>query len=240
MNNEISNYTLLFLVIIGIIIIIFVYDFLYRTLYYKNYLLECDPNNKFCGLEIIKLSIPNEYITKLKELSIKEGTRVEIPGKHQKNISYEILIKELPDLEKYYHKCSKIVSKYIGTKVKPLHRNMKTRMSLVVYEKEGDYIDWHFDTNHYDGRFFTLLIPITSEATCGNYQYRNKNEEDVDVEIEKDQAILFEGDKVFHRGKKLCDKQRRIILSITFVTSNNLNYWNYIMLKMKEFGIFGK
>ena len=37
---------------------------------------------------------------------------------------------------------------------------------------------------------------------------------------------LFEGDKVFHAGKQLCANQFRAILSMTFVTSNEMNILN--------------
>jgi hypothetical protein len=113
-------------------------------------------------------------------------------------------------------------------------------MCLVVYEKEGDYIDWHFDTNHFKGRYFTLLVPVTLEETCGNYVYKNKDGKNVDVKIKENQAILFEGDKVFHAGKQLCANQFRAILSMTFVTTNDMDPWNYAMNSMKEFGVFGK
>ena len=51
--------------------------------------------------------------------------------------------------------------------------------------------------------------------------------------------ILFEGDKVFHRGKMLCKEQFRVILSLIYVTSDYMNPWIYAMHKIKEFGIYG-
>jgi hypothetical protein len=119
-------------------------------------------------------------------------------------------------------------------------KDIKTRICLVVYEKEGDYIDWHFDTNHYNGRFFTLLIPVSTESTCGNYVYKDHTEVEQILEVEKSQAIFFEGDKVFHRGKELCANQRRVILSLTFVTDYSMNVWNYCLHKVKELGVLGK
>ena len=237
-NNSI--YFNIFIIFIGLIISSFIFDFLYRTLYYKNHLTDCSKNDSFCGIQIINVSLPDNFVKQLNEVSINKGKRIEIPKKHQKNISSSILINEIPDLENFYKDCASIVSNYIGEEVIPVSPEVQTRMCLVVYEKEGDYIDWHFDTNHYNGRFFTLLVPVTLEPTCGNYQYKNNNGEDKDVEISKGQAILFEGDKVFHRGKELCKDQRRVIMSLTYVTNNTMNLWNYSMYKIKEFGVFGK
>jgi hypothetical protein len=233
-------YLISFTVLILTIVSLFIFDFLYRTLHYKNHLTNCSTTDKFCGLQVINLSFPEKHVSKMLEVSELHGKRIEIPKKHQKNISSKLLTSQIPEINDYYEECSLVLSKYIGTDVKPLPNNIQNRMSLVVYEKEGDYIDWHFDTNHYEGRFFTLLVPITLEPTCGNYQYKNHEEKDTDVEVNKGQAILFEGDKVYHRGKMLCKDQYRVVLSMTFVTNQNMNMWNYTMHKIKEFGIYGQ
>jgi hypothetical protein len=235
-NIVLIGFAVLVLTVIGL----FIFDFLYRTLKYENHLKDCPKSDKFCGLQIINLSLPEKYVSKMLEISEIHGKRIEIPRKHQKNISSKILNSEMPEINDYYSECSLVISKYIGADVKPLPNDTQNRMSLVVYEKEGDYIDWHFDTNHYEGRFFTLLVPITLEPTCGNYQYKDHTEKDTDVEINKGQAILFEGDKVYHRGKMLCKDQHRVILSMTFVTSGKMNTWNYTMNKIKEYGIYGQ
>jgi hypothetical protein len=196
--------------------------------------------NQFCHIKKINVSIPDDYIEPLLDISYKYGKRIEIPQKRQKAISMKHLKSAFPNIVTWYESLCPIISKVVGEEVTTTPLSEPNSLCLIVYDQEGDYIDWHFDTNHYDGRYFTFLLPVTFEQTCGNYQYKNANEKIETLSLTKGDALLFEGDKVFHRGKKLCDKQRRIILSITFVTSNHLNYWNYIMLKMKEFGIFGK
>jgi len=228
------------IIIIVVLALALTFDFLYRTLFYKNHLAACASNDSFCGIQIINLTIPPEFIDTMLELSVSEGTRIEIPKKHQKNISSTILEQNIPELEAWYESIPAVLYNYIDTKLVVVPSDIKTRMCLVVYEQEGDYIDWHFDTNHYDGRFFTLLVPITTEETCGSYQYKDETATVQTVELNKGQAIFFEGDKVFHRGKELCADQRRVILSMTFVTNTHMNYWNHIMHKVKELGVFGK
>jgi hypothetical protein len=234
------NYWLIPIILIVILILVFIIDLLYRTLFYKNYLKTCVDKDSFCGIQVINISLPDEYRSKLLKLSETNGIRIEIPKKHQKNISYNELKKEVPEIDDWYESLSSVLSPYIDETLKVVPKDIKTRICLVVYEKEGDYIDWHFDTNHYNGRFFTLLIPISTEATCGNYVYKDHNEKEEIIEIEKSQAIFFEGDKVYHRGKELCANQRRVILSLTFVTDDSMNVWNYCLHKVKELGVFGK
>jgi hypothetical protein len=234
------NYWLIPIILIVILILVFIIDLLYRTLFYKNYLKTCVDKDSFCGIQVINISLPDEYRSKLLKLSETNGIRIEIPKKHQKNISYNELKKEVPDIDDWYESLSSVLSPYIDETLKVVPKDIKTRICLVVYEKEGDYIDWHFDTNHYNGRFFTLLIPISTEATCGNYVYKDHNEKEEIIEVEKSQAIFFEGDKVYHRGKELCANQRRVILSLTFVTDDSMNVWNYCLHKVKELGVLGK
>jgi hypothetical protein len=234
------NYWIIPIVLIVILIVAFAIDFLYRTLFYQNHLKTCVDKDSFCGIQVINISLPENYRSKLLEISETKGVRIEIPKKHQKNISYVELKKEVPDIDDWYESLSSVLSPYIDDTLKVVPKDIKTRICLVVYEKEGDYIDWHFDTNHYNGRFFTLLIPVSTESTCGNYVYKDHTEVEQILEVEKSQAIFFEGDKVFHRGKELCANQRRVILSLTFVTDDSMNVWNYCLHKVKELGVLGK
>jgi hypothetical protein len=201
-------------------------------------LKECN-HNTFCGIKVIDLFLPHEYRYKLLDLAKHKGVRIEIPKKKQKNISYNEISKEIYGIESWYTSISYTISSAIGEKVFTLDKTHKNRLSLIVYDKEGDYIDWHFDTNHFKGRYFTLIVPVTLEHTCGNFVYKDKDTNDIDLQINENQAILFEGDKVFHAAKKLCNNQIRILLSMTFITNNKMNTWNYLMNSMKQFGTFG-
>jgi len=233
--------------------------FYYRTLNYVNHFkdsnLLLDDNNtenntennsiekynqKFMHIKKINLSIPNDFRQKLLDISVNNGIRIEIPQKRQKCISLKYLQRLLPEIVDWYKKLPPIISKIIGTKVKITPLTEPNSLCLVVYEKEGDFIDWHFDTNHYNGRFFTLLLPVSTIPTCGNYQYRNSKEATQTVVLEENEALLFEGDKIYHKAKKLCANQRRVILSCTFTTSQKIPTIEYIFQTIKNLGIFGE
>jgi hypothetical protein len=214
--------------------------FVFRTTYYVNYLTECDTNTKFCYIKKIKLSIPNEFLGPLDEIAQKEGTRVEIYKKRQKAVSIQKLQANLPEIVEWYKGLTRQISDAIGETVKVTPLNQPNSLSLVVYEKEGDFIDWHFDTNHYNGRYFTLLLPVTTAPTCGNYQYRNAAGETETLYLQQGEAILFEGDRVFHKGKELCKNQRRVVLSCTFTSSHTITPPEAILNFIKNWGIFGE
>jgi hypothetical protein len=216
--------------------------FVYRTTYYVNYLDNCpkDNSNTFCYIKVFDLPLPKEFIAPLLLISKEEGKRIEIIKKRQKAIPLAKINERFPEVIEWYKHLPVEISKVIGTQVLITPISQPNSLSLVVYEKEGDFIDWHFDTNHYNGRFFTLLIPVSTEPTCGNYQYKDANQDIQTIELKAGQAILFEGDKVFHRGKELCKNQRRVILSLTFVTSQDIPPYETALNVVKNWGIFGQ
>jgi hypothetical protein len=197
-------------------------------------------SDNFCYIKKIPLSIPKEYIAPLLLISQEEGKRIEIIKKRQKSISIKRLEARLPEIVEWYKTLPSVISEVVGTAVQITPIDQPNSLSLVVYEKEGDFIDWHFDTNHYSGRYFTLLIPVTFEPTCGNYQYKDADEEVQTVELKVGEAVLFEGDRVFHRGKELCRDQRRVILSCTFTTSQYIPPSEIAINTVKNLGVFGE
>jgi hypothetical protein len=212
-------------------------------MYYINYLKDIDPqSNKFNYIKKFKLSVPDDYIDPLLEISMTQGNRIEIPSKRQKCISLKRLQESFPQIIEWYKSLPPIISKVLGTKVITTPLIESNSLCLVVYEKAGDFIDWHFDTNHYNGRFFTLLLPISSKQTCGNYQYRNSKGVTQTVKLSKsnEDALIFEGEKVYHKAKKLCANERRVILSCTFTTSQEIPTIEIIFQKIKNLGIFGE
>ena len=214
---------------------------MYRTTYYYNHMKNCPKNsNDFCYIKKIPLSIPKEYIAPLLLISQEEGKRIEIVKKRQKAISIKRLEQRLPEILEWYKTLPAYVSKLIGIPLQITPIGQPNSLSLVVYEKEGDFIDWHFDTNHYNGRYFTLLVPVTFEPTCGNYQYKDAEEQVQTVELAAGEAVIFEGDRVFHRGKELCRDQRRVILSCTFTTSQDIPPSEIAINTVKNWGVFGE
>jgi hypothetical protein len=216
--------------------------FYYRTIIYKNYLKSdlLHSESKFHYIKVINLSVPDKLLAPLMDISENQGIRIEIPKKRQKCISIKRLQESLPEIVEFYKSLPSVISDVIGAKVSITPLTESNSLCLVVYEKEGDYIDWHFDTNHYNGRYFTLLLPVSTVHTCGNYQFRNSKEKTQSVKLDMGQALLFEGDKVYHRAKKLCANQRRVILSCTFTTSQEIPPIEIIFQKIKNIGIFGE
>jgi hypothetical protein len=231
-----------FIIILLFLAILFVWlsDFITKTVVYKNYLKKCKKQNTdFCGIKKISLAIPQSFLPNLQEISRIKGKRMEVPMKKQKGVSCEILQRDFPSIVHWYLGIAEQVSKELGFTVYPTPLTESNSVSLVVYEKEGDSIKWHFDTNLYEGRYFTLLLPVTFEKTCGSYEYKDADGKDKTVTIQSGEALLFEGDQVFHQGRPICENERRVLLSCTFVTSQKISLTNSFLQKFKNWALYG-
>jgi hypothetical protein len=115
---------------------------------------------------------------------------------------------------------------------------MPTSCAIIIYEKENDWINYHYDYNYYNGRFFTVLIPITTNLTCTKFEFKVNNQlKKIDL---VNNSIIFEGNYLWHSGSKLCKDQYRAILSCQFVTDNTMNLINRFRIKLKDYAFIGK
>lgn len=205
--------------------------------YYYNKISHCnnDKNftNKFCAIKVFDYTFPEN----LRELLINKSDnaiRVNIQSwKYGKTLSTKNMPNEILDFYFYF---SNIISNLIGEKVYTTPLNLPTTCCLLVYDRPGDYINWHFDVNYFDGRFFTVLIPITLRDSCTNFRYKNYNSKDIDINLNSlNKSIVFEGENLFHMATKLCSYDSpRMVLSLHYTTNPNINKVNKFFMSIKD------
>jgi len=164
-----------------------------------------------------------------------------LPNKKGITISTTNIIKYAPNLINFYQND---LCQFVSTKLKlnlfPTDLHLPTSCALLIYENEGDWINWHYDYNYYDGRFFTLLIPITNHLTCTEFQFKNDDNQIKSINLSNNNSICFEGNYLYHRASKLCKNEKRVVLSCQYVTNNNINLLNSMRLKIKDVAYIGK
>ncbi len=179
---------------------------------------------------LIKIS-ENDYNSK----------RVNISGwKAGKTVETKTILKLDPSVIDWYCNFANDMSTLLNieTPLQPTSFDMPTSCALLIYNDEGDFINWHFDQNHFNGRFFTVLIPITSELTNTEYLYRDANGDTKQIN-QQGGSIIFEGEKVFHMASKLGKNQRRVVLSLQYVTDDSINILNSFLMKIKDIAYTG-
>lgn len=200
------------------------------------------PVEKFCGLKIIDLAVPDDLKREiLKEVSGGQGTRVVIPGwKAGRTISTATIQKNMPRVYDWYKSIEGYISSIIGESVYVTPDRFPTTCAILIYEEDGDFINWHYDVNYFDGRFFTLIVPVTITNTCTEYVYYDKDGNKKGLQEERGKAILFEGDKVFHMASAFCNKgEKRVMISVQFSTNPNINWFNNILMRIKDIAYIG-
>lgn len=147
-----------------------------------------------------------------------------VPG-HKKGgtVSYEALHSLAPELVALYHSTYLIdlCSATIGEPVHPTPIRDQSSCSLLVYDRPGDHIGWHYDHNFYDGRHFTALLPIVNEGPFGLSSARLvcDFEPAHEVQTPPNTLVVFEGSCVRHKVTRLRDGERRVLLSMTYCTN---------------------
>jgi hypothetical protein len=86
------------------------------------------------------------------------------PGKAGAAVSYAALQQASPLFCAFYEGMAARVSERLALELKPTPANDNSSLSLLVYLRDGDHIDWHYDLNFYRGRHFTVLVPLIVEG----------------------------------------------------------------------------
>jgi hypothetical protein len=212
-------------------------------------------NNNFCLYKEFTLILPknikkdihrilqNKAIQKRVSIQMYPETlfNCALPNKSGVTISCQNIVRYAPYLIHYYKtELCKFVSNQIGLYLVPTDLSLPTSCAILIYEKEGDWINWHYDYNYYDGRFFTVLIPITNNLTCTEFQLKDDKNNIKTIKLMDNNAVCFEGNYLYHRASKLCKNQKRVILSCQFVTKNTMTFMNKLRIKLKDFAYTGK
>ena len=171
-----------------------------------------------------------------------------LPG-HKKGgtVAYETLIRTAPTALRLYTSPAlrDRVSDIVGAGVVPTPINDQSSLSLLIYERPGDHIDWHYDHNFYRGRHFTVLLPIVNRGrTPGSisstrFQVRAASGDIREFATPPNALLIFEGAKVLHKATPLGPGERRIVLSMTYCTDPRASVLQGIARRIKDTAFFG-
>ena len=249
-KNIYKHYFILFVLFFAICIILYGYNSGSCKIN-KKYI--CD--NNFCLFKQFNIFLNDEVKSEINKLlmnkKIQKRVNIEFfpetifncatPNKKGITVSTKDIFNYAPNLINFYqNELCELVSEKLNLKLFPTDLKLPTSCVLLIYENEGDWINWHYDYNYYNGRFFTLLIPITNNLTCTEFQFKNDNNEIKSINLTNNNSICFEGNYLYHRASKLCNNEYRVILSCQYVTNNEMSYLNQLRLKIKDFAYVGK
>lgn len=100
--------------------------------------------------------------------------------------------------------------------------------AFYFYTRRGDHIGWHYDTSYYAGRRYTVLLGVIDESSCRLDYELHTRERGADVvtgsaQIPPGGIVLFDGDRLRHRITPLGDGERRVALTLEYVTDSRMS-----------------
>jgi len=170
-----------------------------------------------------------------------------IPGhKAGGTVSYAALHTLAPELVAFYHsqELRRLCSEVVGAALVPTPINDQSSCSLLVYQRAGDHIGWHFDHDFYRGRHFTVLLTLVNERRGQPGTSSARLEANIAGEVRvvptpANSLVIFEGACVRHRVTRLGEDERRILLSMTFCTDPRASVLQGVMRRCKDTAYYG-
>jgi 2OG-Fe(II) oxygenase superfamily len=169
-------------------------------------------------------------------------------------VAYETLIAAAPAIVALYH--SKVfqdfISRLVGVAVRPTPIDDQSSLSVLVYDKPGDHIGWHYDHNFYRGRHFTVLIMLANaghaadglshgetRARIGGQDTNQDTQQEIAVRARPNTLTAFEGARVRHKATPVEADELRMVLSMTYCTDPRALWWQGVSRRVKDTAYFG-
>ena len=269
MKHIYKNYLLFFLIIFIIFLLFIFYIFdqknikvqyyleniylknLYLKNTYKNYI---NYNNykviKENNIIIIEDILKPEFFTFLKnqfnDINIpsknyifRKGSGLDFFKLHSMN-NYEGL------LELYYSdELTLLLSNLYLKNIQKPSLNDENLCSLLIYSKEGDFIDWHKDYSNYNGDRYVCLLTLVNENKEKNGLSHNEfiykfNNTEYNLKMKENSLVIFKGSDISHKSTAIKDGEKRILLSMVFcdICQEKKNIINFIYEKLKNSVIY--
>jgi hypothetical protein len=111
--------------------------------------------------------------------------------------------------------------------------------ALYYYTEAGDHIGYHYDTSYYKGARYTILLGLEDHSSCKlEYQLFK----DVPGQVMREEAIslapgtlvVFNGDRLYHRVTPSAEGERRVALTLEYVTSPGMHPIRRFVSNMKD------
>lgn len=161
-------------------------------------------------------------------------------------IGYKALFQTAPEIVALYQSdfLRRLCAAVIGEAVLPTPINDQSSCSLLFYDQPRDHIGWHYDHNFYNGRHFTLLLPLINRHLAAPRLSSaqlviRRDDQEITIPTPPNTLIVFEGAKVLHKVTRLEEQELRIILSMTFCTQPQASVFKGTARRFKDIAYFG-
>lgn len=180
-------------------------------------------------------------------LNLSDRERSYIPL-HKKGsaIAYGAIRRLAPGLAGFYvsqdHR--RAISDIVHVPLEPTPLRDESSLSVLLYERPGDHIGWHYDHNFYRGRHFTVLLAMENQGhgadglSSSRLHVKDCGAERV-IPTPANTLVVFEGARVLHKVTPIEEGERRVVLSMTYCTDPRNSIAREIARRIKDTAFFG-
>lgn len=115
--------------------------------------------------------------------------------------------------------------------------------ALYFYTRAGDHVGWHYDHCHYRGERFTVLIALHDASSARLMVELRKPDhapERLALATRPGSCVIFNGARLHHAVSPLGAGERRVMLTLEYVTDRRMTRWRRFVSGVKDaFGYFG-
>lgn len=233
------------LVLIILVFCAFLY-ILHLVFYYAVYdkhrrIIKCESNvdmGTFCDMAVIRPPRLSEQSTDVVIAYCQDksnGKRTVISDKKAgRTIGLAEITKDLPELIKHSQDVAAFISEKFDMVVHPLLGVSPLAILLLIYEDENDQVSWHYDVNVYKGKHFTVVEPLIGFDTCTQFEYIDEHGRVVVQPLKEGEAVMLQGDVLFHRASRQCQGHFRVAVAMEFATILEKDPWKSAVDLVKQ------
>ena len=165
------------------------------------------------------------------------------------SVSRNLIEKHAPNIFALYHSSAfkKFIEDIVG---EPLYTSPPSdphAVALYSYTEPGDHISVHYDKSFYKGRRYTVLLgmiqdSVESKLMCYLGATKvNRRKDPQEVYTHPGTIVIFNGDKLWHEVTPLGNNERRVILTMEYLSDPRISKLNHIISTLKDrYLYFGK
>lgn len=176
--------------------------------------------------------------------------RVHVPGfKKSGSVSrYDIKLYAPTLFRLYYSDAFKtFISNIVGENLVHCPERDPHAVALYYYTEPGDRISVHYDKSFYKGKRFTVLLGMTQDSEKSKLicypsaTKKNRRKNSVVVATHPGTLVIFNGDVLWHEVSALGEQEKRVILTMEFLTDARISLFNKLISDFKDrYLYFGK
>lgn len=171
-----------------------------------------------------------------------------IPG-HKKggSVSAFTIAEKGPALLSFYH-CEAFrhfLSRLVKADLKLCPEQDPHACALYFYTEAGDHMGYHYDTSYYKSARYTVLVGLvqasSSRLLCRLHTKQSGHEQkELSFSTTPGSMVVFNGDKLYHAVSPSKEGERRVVLTMEYVTDISMGGAKRIFSNLKDaFVYFG-